>query len=87
MHVPSVTQLGRAKKESKMHQGFNLELYSRINDEFVKPSVHKIFGYIMSDEMQLKSGIVFHSRSNDVTGLTMDGDGILLDQEISDLLP
>ena len=40
----------------------------------------------MCDEMQLKCGIVFHSRSNDVTGLTTDGDGMLLNQEISDLL-
>ena len=41
---PSVRQLARAKKENKMHQGFDLELYSRIHDEFVDTNEHKILG-------------------------------------------
>ena len=80
---PFVIQLARAKKENKMHQGFNLELYSRIHDDFVTTSKHKIVGHIMMDEMQLKSGIYFHSRSHEVTGFATDGDGIKVAKEIS----
>ena len=69
-----------------MHKGFNLELYSRIHDEFVDTSEHKIVGHIMMDEMQLKSGIYFHSRSHEVTGFATDGDSIKIDNEIYNLL-
>ena len=69
-----------------MYQGFNLEFYSRLHDEFVDTSEHKIVGHIMMDEMQLKSGIYFHSRSHEVTGFATDGGGIKIDNKISSLL-
>ena len=38
------------------------------------------------DEIQLTSGIYFHSRSHEVTGFATDGDGIKINNEISNLL-
>ena len=78
--------LQEQRRKKKLHYGFNLELYSRIHDEFVKTSKNKVGGHIMMDEMRLKSGIYFHSRSHEVNGFTTDGDGIKIDKEISNLL-
>ena len=84
---PSVRLLALRKKENTVHQGFNPKIYSRMHDEFVGKSGHKIVGHIMVDEMQLKSGIYFHSKGHEVTGFTTDGDGISLHGKLRNMLP
>ena len=83
---PSVRLLALRKKENTVHQGFNPKIYSRMHDKFVGKSGHKIVGHIMVDEMQLKSGIYFHSKNHEVTGFATDGDGISLDGELRNIL-
>ena len=83
---PTARQLARAKKKNSLHQGLNPKLYSRLYDEFVTRSTGQIVGHVMVDEMQLKSGIYFHSKSHVVTGFATDGGGISIDKEIMDFL-
>ena len=69
---PDVRVLARRKKELTLHQGLNPKIYSRLHDELVRISVGKVVGHIMVDEMQLKSGIYFHSKSHVVTGFATE---------------
>ena len=71
------------KEKGRIHQGFNLTLYSRLFDEFVEPNKPRnISGHLMVDELKIKLGVYFNSNTYEVTGFEADGDGINIDEEI-----
>ena len=53
--------------------------------EFVRYQTTQVAGHLIVDEMKLKSGVFFHTKSHEVTGFATEGDGISLDEEIKHL--
>ena len=82
---PSSRQLNRTKNGLKVRHGFNTLLYSRLHDEFVRNHTGVVVGHVMMDEMKLKSGVMFHTKTHEVTGFATNGDGIDLDTEVKKL--
>ena len=50
--------------------------------KFVSNHDGQITGHLMVDEMKLKSGVLFNTKSHEVCDFATEGDGIELDEEI-----